>query len=229
MGPTAARRRFLMCRLQYHGFLAAGPGDRCGAGEGFEAAGVGETAAVVTDLGGSRAPVRFPSPGKLVMMAASGCCSKWAVAASARSSAARHAASNWCSNAASWMPIARYAASTRKVFFACSVSSPAQNLLRRLDRPAAGRRHRDLDLTQRGGRIGALVCHPGQPMGVAGRYAPCWRARVTAALVKGHEDLPVDGHEICPVVATDLPVRGHRTCLGYVKERCSPPCRRGLG
>ena len=29
--------------------------------------------------------------------------------------------------------------------------------------------HRDLDLTQRGCRIGALVCHRGQPMGVAGQ------------------------------------------------------------
>ena len=53
-----------MCRLQYHGFLAAGPGDRRGAGEGFEAAGVGETAAVLTDLGEHPGTGQVPESGE---------------------------------------------------------------------------------------------------------------------------------------------------------------------
>src|SRR5882757_11174545 len=37
--------------VQDNGFLAAGPGDGCRSGERFEAAGVGEPGAVITDLG----------------------------------------------------------------------------------------------------------------------------------------------------------------------------------
>ncbi len=37
--------------VQDNGFLAAGPGDRCRPGEGFQAAGIGETGAVIADLG----------------------------------------------------------------------------------------------------------------------------------------------------------------------------------
>ena len=56
--------------------LAAGPGDRGAAGVGLEASGVGEAGAVVADLGRTRAPVSSARPGKLVMIAASGCWAK---------------------------------------------------------------------------------------------------------------------------------------------------------
>ena len=92
--------------VQHNGFLAAGAGDRGGSGEGFEPAGVSEASPVIADLGQHRAPANIPRPGKLVMISASGCCSKWAIAATASSSAAAQAASNWRSSAPSWIPIA---------------------------------------------------------------------------------------------------------------------------
>jgi hypothetical protein len=88
--------------MQHNGFLAAGPGDGSRAGERFEPAGVGEASTVVADLSQYPGAGQVPRPGKLEMISASGCRSKWAIA----SSAAVHTASNWRSNADSWIPIA---------------------------------------------------------------------------------------------------------------------------
>jgi hypothetical protein len=92
--------------VQHNGFLATGAGDGGGSGEGFEPAGVSETVVVVADLSQNPGAGKLPRPGKLVMISASGCCSKCAIAASASSSAAAQAASNWRSSAPSWIPIA---------------------------------------------------------------------------------------------------------------------------
>ena len=67
--------------MQHNGFLAAGAGDRRGSGEGFQPAGIGEAGAVVADLGQHPGTGQVPRPGKLVMISASGCRSKWAIAA----------------------------------------------------------------------------------------------------------------------------------------------------
>jgi hypothetical protein len=50
--------------VQHHGFLAAGAGDRRGAGEGFQPAGVGEKAVVVADLGQHPGTGQVPETGK---------------------------------------------------------------------------------------------------------------------------------------------------------------------
>ena len=62
--------------MQDNGFLAAGPGDGGGSGEGFEPAGVSEAGAVITDLGEHPGAGQVASPGKLTMIWASGCRSK---------------------------------------------------------------------------------------------------------------------------------------------------------
>jgi len=49
--------------VQHNGFLAAGSGDRRGAGEGFQPAGVGETAVVVADLGQHPGTGQVPETG----------------------------------------------------------------------------------------------------------------------------------------------------------------------
>lgn len=89
-----------------HRFSAAGAGDGCRSGVGLQTPWVGESGAVVSDLGEHPGAGQQPQAGKLVMIVASGCCSKCARAASASCSAAVRAAVNWASRAASWRPIA---------------------------------------------------------------------------------------------------------------------------
>ena len=106
IGPTAARRRFLICRCNTTVFL---PLARVIGADPAKALSPRASAKRVRSSpisASTRAPASFPRPGKLVMISASGCCSKWAIAASASSSAAAQAASNWRSSALSWMPIA---------------------------------------------------------------------------------------------------------------------------
>ena len=50
--------------MQHNDFLAAGAGDRSGSSEGFEPAGIGETSAVITDLGQRPGTGQVPQPGK---------------------------------------------------------------------------------------------------------------------------------------------------------------------
>ena len=50
--------------VQHNGFLAAGAGDRCGSGERFEPAGVGEAGAVVADLGQHPGTGELPQTGE---------------------------------------------------------------------------------------------------------------------------------------------------------------------
>ena len=92
--------------VQHHGFLAAGAGDRGGAGEGFQPAGIGEAGAVVADLGQHPGTGQVPQAGETGDDLGVRVLLKWVLAASANSSAAAQAASNWRSNADSWIPIA---------------------------------------------------------------------------------------------------------------------------
>ena len=50
-GSDGGQAPVLDVSVQHHGFLAAGAGDRCRPGVGLQSAGVGETRAVVADLG----------------------------------------------------------------------------------------------------------------------------------------------------------------------------------
>lgn len=90
----------------HDGFLAAGAGDRRRSGEGLQPARVGETGAVVSDLGQHPGTGQASQPRKAGDDRGVRVLSKWAIAASANSSTAAQAASNWRSSAPSWMPIA---------------------------------------------------------------------------------------------------------------------------
>ena len=50
--------------VQHNGFLAAGAGDRGGSGEGFQPAGIGETGAVIADLGEHPGTGQLPQAGE---------------------------------------------------------------------------------------------------------------------------------------------------------------------
>src|SRR5688572_18176760 len=74
--------------------LARGSGDRCGSGVGLQVTGGLEPVAVVTDLRQDPGAGEGPSPGKLVMIWAAGCCWKTRSVACCRSWAATTAASS---------------------------------------------------------------------------------------------------------------------------------------
>ncbi len=66
-GPDRADRGetpILDMAVQHYGFLAAGAGDRCGSGEGFESAGISEAGAVIADLGEYPGAGQHPQAGE---------------------------------------------------------------------------------------------------------------------------------------------------------------------
>jgi hypothetical protein len=65
--------------------FAGGAGDGRGSGVALESFSIGEAGSVLADLGETRAPVSGPSPGKLVMIPASGCWLKDSLTACSRS------------------------------------------------------------------------------------------------------------------------------------------------
>jgi hypothetical protein len=78
---------------------AGGAGDGGGAGVGLERAGVGEPGAVVPVSASTRAPVRSARPGKLVMIAWSGCWANVSVAATLSCSTLAHSVARVASSA----------------------------------------------------------------------------------------------------------------------------------